>query len=594
MDEIEAGSLGEAERWPARPFLLAGLGLAAGILIHLILGTPRPYDMVGDAQGHAESVRALHAGLFLGLTLGGALIGFTIERRLWWASLLFGGAMGVAAFLVSTGNGAPGEWGAGDLWRTMGLLLALVIAAPLFQASRDERTLRPSYAGVYDNLWANVVLWCVSWVLVAVVWAVVLLLGSLFHLIGIDTARDIFGTDAGARALTGLAFGGALGLLREQAAMVRTLQRVLRAVLAVLAPVMAIGLGLFLLILPFAGMEMLSSSRWPATALLLGCAAGALILVNVVIGRDEADERRAPVIRVSAMILAAVILPLAVVAAVATGMRVEQYGYTPERLWALVCVGAALCWGAAYFGALLLRRRAWSRVIRQANLILACMVCVLGLLLALPLLSFNRIATDNQVARLESGTLTLDQFDWAALAYDFGEPGRDALRRLARDADPAIRARASEVAKAPNRWVAEHGDPRVQRREQVRLTLRILPAGHPLPAELQEQVANGYPCAGEFTCTLAFIGNEAFLFSDACMGSRMAGRAFEPTDYCRVSARWVLADGKWGPPTRPPAVNPAKDREDRDKGYDAGDIEIRQVRRRQAFVGGQPVGEPFE
>ncbi|MBL7396037.1 DUF4153 domain-containing protein, partial [Escherichia coli] len=63
------------------------------------------------------------------------------------------------------------------------------------------------------------------------------------------------------RALIGLAFGSALGLLREHDAVVRLLQRVVATVLAVLAPVLAIGLGLFLLALPFTGLRAL----WDAT-----------------------------------------------------------------------------------------------------------------------------------------------------------------------------------------------------------------------------------------------------------------------------------------------------------------------------------------
>ncbi|NWO81805.1 DUF4153 domain-containing protein, partial [Escherichia coli] len=78
-----------------------------------------------------------------------------------------------------------------------------------------------------------------------------------------------------------------------------------------------------------------------------------------------------PLLRFGAMALGAVILPLAVLAAVATGLRVGQYGYTPERLWAIVFVGIALLYGLAYLGALILGRLQWTVRVRPANLTLA-------------------------------------------------------------------------------------------------------------------------------------------------------------------------------------------------------------------------------
>jgi hypothetical protein len=70
--------------------------------------------------------------------------------------------------------------------------------------------------------------------------------------------------------LAGLAFGGALGILRERDAIVATLQRLVMVVLAVLAPVLAVALAAFLLSLPFTGPSRgLWESEIPATPMLL-------------------------------------------------------------------------------------------------------------------------------------------------------------------------------------------------------------------------------------------------------------------------------------------------------------------------------------
>src|SRR5690606_24755372 len=93
--------------------------------------------------------------------------------------------------------------------------------------------------------------------------------------------------------------------------------------------------------------------------ILLVCIIGALCLINAVIGCGSEDEGGpdAPsskrVLGTSAAALTIVILPLALIAAVSTGLRIQQYGLTPERLWALVFTAIATAYGVAYLGSIL-------------------------------------------------------------------------------------------------------------------------------------------------------------------------------------------------------------------------------------------------
>jgi len=597
MDETETAPSGEAGRWTWRPLLLAGLGLATGIVVHLILGR---------AQIYYNGLGVIRAGLTLGITLAAVLIGFTIERRLWWAALLFGGVMGIVGFLVTLGNGTPGGWGSVEGWRTMSLALAITIAAPLFQAARDEGALRPSYIGVHDHVWANVVLWCASWAFVGLVWLMAILLASLFHLIKIDFVQQLLAKDWFARAMTGLAFGAALGLLREHDAVVRTLQRVVAIVLAVLAPVLAIGLGLFLIALPFTGVQALWDATSETTPLLLACAAGALILANVVIGREDADERRNPLLRYSAMVLAAVILPLAVLAAVATGLRIGQYGYTPERLWGVVFVGVALCWGLIYFATLALRRLGWTRLVRPANLALASLVCALGFVLATPLISFNAISTADQVARLESGKIAPDKFDWPALAFEFGKPGREALARLKRSVNAAIRAKAAETEKAESPYTLEL-------REQQKPFAggyEVRPGGTALPDGLKTIVLRERACELDHLCRVYLHdAKTATVIDDGC-AKLPPERQNDPTNKCamRVHIYLLTADGWKDVDDLPDPTNPEVKESPRNMPADqerallereyaaitGNGVTVRKVEMRQVFIGDKPQGRPFK
>ncbi|WP_066793938.1 DUF4153 domain-containing protein [Sphingomonas soli] len=575
--EIESEAADFSPPWPLRPLLLAGLGLATGLAVHLL---------IGDLSEDKFSAALLAELAFITVTAG--LIGFTIERRYWPAALIFSVVAGAVAAGVVWWNGTPDQWSGGDGWRGVALFLAIAIAAPLFQAAQDRG--RPSfpYASVHDHAWTNIVLWGASWAFVGITALLTLLLSELFHLIKLDFLRDLMREDWFWRVLIGAAFGGGLGLLREHDVVVRTLQRVVLTVLSVLAPVLAVGLIVFVLALPFTGLAPLWEAG-SATGILLACIIGSLILANSVIGNSAEEERRSPALRYGAMGLGLVMLPLGVIAAIAIGLRIGQYGFTPERLWVLTFVILACAYGLAYLVSLLLGRMEWAAKVRPANLNLAFGTCAVALLLATPLVSFNAIATRDQVARLESGKLTPEQFDWRALAFEFGEPGREALDRLKTSANPKIRALAVEAGKAENRWdVAQE----VASPEAVLRKLRVLPTGTALPDGAIEALKKEQ-CDQDEGCTVLVADPATIaIFRNNCFAAKR--------DWlCSNVDTYRLADGKWAAtsPPAPLALKPEDVRaeaEAQHKAYGAGEVEVREIKRRQVFVGGKPVGEVFE
>lgn len=589
-DEAKAGEGPVPEGWPARPLILAGIGLVAGFVVHLILG-----------PGFHDNLTTLQASSVTGVVLAAGLTGFTLERRRWLWSLLFAAALALVGALVVAWNGTPEDWSVGEGWRMISLLLAVAIAAPLFQAARDEGRRRFPYESVHDHAWTNVVLWCACLVFVGIVFALAWLLALLFDLIKIDFLRELLRKDWFWRSLIGLAFGAALGLLREHDGVVRLLQRVVAMVLAVLAPVLALGLVLFVLALPFTGLNALWEATKSTTPILLFCVAGALILANAVIGNAPEQERRFPLLRYGAMGLAAVMLPLAVLAAVAISLRIGQYGFTPERLWAVVFVALACLWGAAYLYALIRGRLDWAARIRPLNLTLAFVVCGVALMLATPLVSFNAISTRDQVARLESGKVKPEQFDWAALAYDFGKPGRAALTRLAASGNPAIRTKAIESAKAKSRYEVSvsdviHPRPTFSGRYDVR------PAGARIPDALKAIIAKDV-CDNQDLCRVFLIDDRtAVVLGDAC--ANLQGDKQLEANACSVDLRtyvmgpkgWDEADFK-NPLSATPGMTPEEERAALRRERDAitgGQVTVRKVEMRQTFIGDKPVSSPFE
>lgn len=558
--------------WAARPWVMALIGAVAGLLIHWLTDGLKPADDRGLRVAGAAFVGS-----------AATLFAFTYEPiRGRWAAI-FALAAGATVGLMTYWNGGPAGWSASEAWRSVCIGLAVAIAAPLFQTARDEGAARFPYATVHGHAWTNVVLWFAAWLFTGIAFALVFLLSALFELIGITVLRDLLRDDWFAWVLGGGAFGAAVGLLRERDRVVVLLQNVAVSILAVLAPVLGAGLLLFLISLIFTGLTPLWEATKATTPILLSCVIAALILANAVVGDGDRQESRSAPLRFGAIALGLAMLPFALIAAVSTGLRIDQYGFTPDRLWALVFVIVASAFGLAYLVALIRKRQDWATAIRPANLKLAFGLCALALFLATPILSFNAISTRDQVARLTSGRISPDRFDWAALAFDFGEPGRAATRALAQSGNVAIRAKAGYALKADNRWRLNSNERERAAIETAKAKIRVLPTQVPLPEGLIETF-DLYQRDNPPAYTLIYRP-----------GDNTAVLAYENCRTCapHVSISTRGDDGIWVPGSEPRIGKDEAANEAARAALARGEVEIRTVARRQLFVGGKPIGPNF-
>ncbi|MDB5695273.1 MAG: hypothetical protein JWN21_816 [Sphingomonas bacterium] len=593
--------------WRLRPVILALVGALAALLV----------QQLAD-HDYGVTIAPWRSSLAVAIGTAALAVGLALERvRVAW-TLAFAALAGATAGLVHHWSGGGGGFWFGD-WRYLSLAIALGIAVPLFQVARDEGKAVFPYAAVHGHAWTNALLWLAAWVFTGVVFLLGWLLSALFQLIGLRFLRDLLGEGWFAALLAGAALGGALGLLRERDRVVRLLQSVATAVLGVLAPVLAVGLVVFLLALPFTGLAVLWNTR-AATATLLSAAAGALLLANAVIGDGPDDESRNPALRWAATALAACVLPISLLAAVATGLRLDQYGSTPERLWALVFVAISCAYGLAYLVALVRGRAAWAPLARQGNLRLAFGVAAVALVLATPLVSFNAIATNAQVARLKAGRVSPDRFDWAALQFDFGASGKAAVAALGRSPDSRIAARATEAGRSTNRYDVAEKTRLATAAEKLATRLTILPRSVPLPPALTQALA-GYDTCERINangCLLFYEtgASEAFSLDQSCLTPRPGRRGnAEPAWLSCTVIRLVRNDGAVDAEARMTTSvgtsRIAKGAWRIEHLGDLGDtndaagvtqraavrsrrIEVRPVERRQVVIGGVPVGGVFD
>lgn len=568
--------------WPLRPWIMAAIGAFAGLAFYLIF-------QIGDYAAYVEPWRSALMTFVVASALAFVL---GVERRRWrWAAgfaLVWGAILGLIAWHASAysnlGNG-PFEW------PFFSGILAVLIATPLFQTRRDVapdwrfwKLQTMPYERLHSHAWTDAVIGAAGLAFTGLTFLLVLLIGSMFELIGIDLLMRLFKSGWFPLMLVGTAFGGAAGLMRERDRLVSTLQRLVMIVLAVLAPVLAVAVALFLLSLAGTGLKPLWDSGFSTAALMMAAAAFSVLLANAVIGNGREERSGNRFLHAAAAMLVVAVLPLAIIAFYSMHLRVIQYGWTPERIWGVIAAIIALAYGIAGVWAVVKGRRDFDDWLRPLQQKLAIGLALLALFLALPILDFGAISTRDQVGRLQSGAIKVEKFDWAAMAFDFGPSGRKALGDLAKSPDKAKADLAKWALATENRWELNVPGEAVDAADMtygakpIREKVRVLPAGQALPPEAYAALdtrgqCKTAPCAayvlGPDRIAVIGRGNNVMLFARDPKTSAWA----EDYDAFRGGG-----------------VHPGLTIERVEKGV----IEVRRVERRQVFVDGKPLGEVFE
>lgn len=552
--------------WPLRPWLLAALLGLAGLLVYF-------------AADGGESV-PWRMGLAAAAVFGPLALAFTLAQDRWKAPGIFAAAVAlVMAGIAWRATSAGDRYADEEFWVAAGIL-AVTLALPLFQAGFHRLRWGTSYKATHFHVWTDAISGAGALAFVGLAWALLALLAELFSVIKIDLLKDLIDETWFGWLYSGAAFGAALGVLRNQLKIIGTLQNVVLLVLSILAVPLAIALAIFLLAVGASGLDVLWEATKSATPLLLSIAVGCFVLANAVVRDEDEQASNSRILRLAGFVLALGILPLSVMAAISMGTRIGQHGLSPERLWALIAIAVAVAYGVGYFVAAIRgRREGWRDLLRQANLHLAVLTCVIAFILALPLFNFGAVSASNQLARLERGDVSAEDFDYVALRWDFGNAGREALARLAKSDNPDIAKFASDTLKLDRR--PYFGTTRADQRElaaKARITVTDAAVEKALRAHLEREV---FTCPGG--CRAVEVGEvEAGPLIALMIGENPQFLVYD-REKAEIVQYWVQ-DGK----ILMLGAYEAK-RVDRE-----GRIELRRFEGRQLYVGDQPVGQPFE
>lgn len=547
------------EDWPPRPWLLGAIGAVAALLVHLLVTDAEP-TAVRSAGAASVFFGAIAFALSLEPRQGSAR-----WREPALFSTVLGLIMGGIAFHWVNAQGSA----AGEEFAFAAGVFASLLAVPLFQAGFHRLRWTTPYRLTHFHVWTDAISGAGAVAFTLLSWLMLVLLNELLKLVGITIIETLMDSEWFGFVWSGGAFGTALGVLRNNLKVIGSLQHVVLLVLSLLAVPLALALVVFLVALLASGGQALWNATDAATPVLLSCAVGCFVLANAIVRDDEDAITANRVMRATGMVLAAGVFPLAAFAAVSMGIRVGQHGLSPERLWALVAIAVAVAYGVAYWAGLARGfRLGWAERLRRANLHLAAVTCVLALLLALPLVDFGGVSARNQIARLDRGEVSAEEFDYAALRWDFGAAGQRALARLAeRDGVVGEKARAAlaQTSRPYTPW----------------------PMGGPAPGEVRVQsddpefqgLIDTYLASSPWSCSSFCI---ALDLGTNAQGQREAA-LIEGSGYNRI-----IVDGDSELPRPPSDAQP-------DAPFDRNArVEVRAETNRYIHVNGKRVGQPLD
>ena len=258
---------------------------------------------------------------------------------------------------------------------------------------------------------------------------------------------------------------------------------------------MAVVAILFLAVLPVTGPATLWKTS-AATPILLTLIGLSILLMTGVVNDGKSDlAMPKPALWLIAVELA--LMPiLAGLALYATTLRVQQYGLTPARIYALIIVVIAAAHAIGYCYGVLRYRSRWAEWVARVNPPLAIGVVAVVLLMQMPWINPYAVSVRDQMARLTSGKVDIAKFDYGIFKFYLGKYGSKALDRIAADTTLADQDALHESLKMladsnqAYQWQARRrGELGRATAEDVAKAVTTIPADLKIPDDLVDAIA---------------------------------------------------------------------------------------------------------
>lgn len=259
-------------------------------------------------------------------------------------------------------------------------------------------------------------------------WGVLMLWGLLFEAIDVYFFQDLFTERWFFYPVLALLNGVGIGLFRQQFRIIDTVIKLVHLILWVLLIPLTFVSVIFLLTLLITGLNPLWDSG--GSFLILWMQILIIALANVSYQLDD-DNRPYPKALQVLVMAALLFMPVySVISAYGLTLRIEQYGWTVARLWAVTIWGGTAVFALSYAVAVLRQRLNWHRLTSRINVPLGLLVIAVLLLTQSPLLDFRKLTVGSQLARLEAATEPGEVVDLRYFRFELARPGYLALQSL--------------------------------------------------------------------------------------------------------------------------------------------------------------------
>ncbi|HNP37822.1 MAG TPA: DUF4153 domain-containing protein [Woeseiaceae bacterium] len=374
------------------------------------------------------------------------------------------------------------EFPIGSLTGIFACTIALACFKALMYLQQRAAGLPMSYEVLFRNSWRNFLVLALAVIFAGVFWLILNLWSELFHVIGIDFFKHLFGKDWFLFPVLGLAHGVGIIMFRNLTRVIDSIARLLQGLIKLLLPLVVLIAAGFLVTLPFVGLDALWSTGH-GTAMLLWLLALILFFTNAVY-QDGGGDSPYPMAIHRMLYVGLLVTPfISALSLYGLVLRVEQYGLSIERCWALVTWLVFTLFAVGYVVGILRKRDHWTRELARVNTGMGLVVLAIMLLANSPLLDFRKITLASQLERVESGEIRLQDFDFWYAHKQLARPGYLALAKMKEqvaDSDPDLLDRIEN----PELWY--YRDKQTMTEWWQRVVFR--PSGLEVPDELRELI----------------------------------------------------------------------------------------------------------
>ncbi|MRF61268.1 DUF4153 domain-containing protein [Citrobacter portucalensis] len=418
---MDSAEISRTTRWG-----MIFIGLLQGTLCYLLMTYLAPHNDGWLFYGMPATI-AITSALLL------TVVSFK-QRALWyWMALIFVVVLAMSVWLKWQVEDSD-KWRQHEVFMFYGwrLLLMAMLALPWIQYSLHVSREQARYPHFYRQLWLNALTLLIVFVANGLFWLVLLLWSEMFKLVGIPFFSTLFfDTDWFGYVAFGLITALAVVLARTQSRLVTAVQKLLTFIATGLLPLVALLALMFILTLPFTGLEAISQRV--SAAGLMSTLTLLLLLLMAIVREPQKEALPYPGALRYLIKCSLIVAPIyMLIAGWSLWVRIQQYGWTPERLYGVLVVVVLLVWSFGYLASIL--RRGRNPLELQGPVILGVSLLALGLLVLLssPVIDAWRISVNSHMGLYHSGKIKPDQVSLYMLDHS-GKPGRAALEALQKD-----------------------------------------------------------------------------------------------------------------------------------------------------------------